>query len=276
MKPTLVVVTAILASAAASPTRADVLADFSSGATVTVGSATVDLGTGPRTSSGTSAVRKVPGSLDVTLSAADLGLALPITVHLRGALLRDGHIEYTIDDRYDPGVDLGAGERLQQLTGRLIMMATPVPGLATHTDGNAWLRLVGPGSLDATGTWGTLRVAVDRLELFGGVAQPPLAGFRDPSRTTICSGRERTTRILEVTLTDAARASGAAVELGSADHDAVHLPKHIIVRPGQRVARVTAHVGAGFVGTVAVTAAAGGIARPIELVVQPASACARR
>jgi hypothetical protein len=56
----------------------------------------------------------------------------------------------------------------------------------------------------------------------------------------------------------------------------VHLPKHIIVRPGQRVARVTAHVGAGFVGTVAVTAAAGGIARPIELVVQPASACARR
>ena len=154
MKPTLVVVTAILASAAASPTRADVLADFSSGATVTVGSATVDLGTGPRTSSGTRAVRKLPDSLDVTLSAADLGLALPITVHLRGALLRDGHIEYTIDDRYDPGVDLGAGERLQQLTGRLIMMATPVPGLATHADGNAWLRLVGPGSLDATGTWG--------------------------------------------------------------------------------------------------------------------------
>lgn len=84
-------------------------------------------------------------------------------MHLRGALLRDGHIEYTIDYCYDPGVDLGAGERLQQLTGRLIMMATLVPGLATHADGNAWLRLVGPG-LSTPPAPGTLRVAVDRLE----------------------------------------------------------------------------------------------------------------
>ncbi len=191
MKPTLVVVTAILASAAASPTRADVLADFRAGTTVTVGSATVDLGTGPRTSSGTRGLRKTPDSLDVTLSAADLGLALPITVHLRGTLLRDGHLEYTIDDRYDPGVDLGGGERLQQLTGRLVMMATPVPGLATHADGNAWLRLVGPGALDATGTWGTMRVAVDRLELFGGVARRHLRRVRQLRRRLLLARGRR-------------------------------------------------------------------------------------
>lgn len=121
MKPTLVVVTAILASAAASPTRADVLADF----------------------------------------------------------------------LYDPGVDLGGGERLQQLTGRLVMMATPVPGLATHADGNAWLRLVGPGALDATGTWGTMRVAVDRLELFGGVARRHLHRVRQLRRRLLLARGRR-------------------------------------------------------------------------------------
>ncbi len=276
MKPTPILVTILLATATASRARADVLSDFRAGSAVQLGSVAVDLGDGARTSSGSRALRKAPGSLDLTLAAADLGVALPITLHLRGAVLGDGHVEYTISQVFTPAVDLGGGQGLKQVTGRLVMHASPLPGLTVQDVGNARLRLVEPGRIVATGTFGTIAIAVDRLDLVGGVPQPPLAGLRDPSRTTICSDRVRTTRVLEVTLTGAARASGAAVQLISADRAGVHVPAFIVVRPGQRSARVTTHISPGYVGTVRVTAAVGGGTAPIDLVVRPRSACTTR
>lgn len=275
MKPSTLLLTSLLTVAAASTVRADAVADFRAGRAVAVDAATVDLGDGPRSSTGTPALAKTAGSLDVTLAAADLGVALPITLRLRGTSPRPGRVEFAINQAFNPAVDLGGGQVLKQITGRLVLTASPQPGSFAQPIGNARLRLAAPGRLTATGTFGTMAIAVEQLELVGGVPQPALAGFRDPSRTTICSDRVRTSRTLEVILASAATSTGAAVELSSANRAGVATPSAVVVRPGRRTSTVTVQIAPNFVGTVRLVGSAGAAVRSLNLTINPRSMCLR-
>lgn len=275
MKPIPLVLSSLLAVAAAAPARADLIADFRAGDAIALHAATVDPGGGPRHATRGRPQPKAVGSLDVALPASALGVALPITLHLRGAVLPDGRVEYTLDERFAPAIELGGGLTLTQVTGRLVLRARSLPGTAVHDVGNVRLLLDEPGALTAHGTWGQLAIAVGAFELVGGLAQPSLAGFADPGAAPPCSDRVVTRRTLEVTLTDAARGSGAVVAL-STPRAGVHLPGAVVVRPGRRTATVDAVIEPGFVGTVRLAAAAAGTVHLLALVVRPAVDCARR
>lgn len=279
MRPNAVLRTSLFISllvvATAATAEADAVADFRAGRAVAVDAATVDLGNGPRSSTGTAALVKTTGSLDVTLAAADLGIALPITLRLRGSTPSPGRIEFTINQAFSPAVDLGGGQALKQITGRLVLSASPQPGGFAQTIGNARLRLAAPGRLTATGTFGTMAIAVEQLELVGGIRQPAFTGFRDPSRTTICSDRVRTSRTLEVGLASNALGTGAAVELHSANRAGVAVPSAVVVRPGRRTGTVTVQIAPNFVGTVRLTASAGAVVRSLALTINPRSVCPR-
>ena len=268
---------ALLAVLAAGRTaRADAVGDFQAGGVLAVASATVDFGGGPKTSPGSGGIRKQAGTLDLVLQGADLGVDLPITLHLRGTVLRDRQIAYRIDETFAPALDLGGGTTLARLSGNLYLRAAPLPGTATHDVGNVALRLAGRSALTAEGTWGRLEIAIGQLELLGGVAQPPLAAFVDRSGATICSDRVATTHAFEVSLSGAALANGAVVELASPFGAGVHLPGGTVVRPGQRTASVAARIEPNFVGTVRLAAAAGGSVQALAVVVHPYGDCGRR
>ena len=279
MKPHPLHVAVLAVLAAGRTASADAVDDFQAGGVVAVASATVDFGRGPKTSTGSAGIRKVAGTLDLVLQASDLGVDLPITLHLRGTVLRDRQIAYTIDETFSPAVDLGDGTKLARLTGQFYVRAAPVPGTAKQDLGNVALRLDGQDSrsaLTAEGTWGRLAIAIGQLELLGGVAQPPLAAFVDAAGVTICSDRIATTHIFEVSLSGVATANGAVVELSSPFGAGVHLPGGIVVRAGNRSASVAARIEPNFVGTVRLAAAAGAAVQALAVVVHPHGDCGRR
>ena len=265
---------ALLATAGAA--HATPVDDFRTGTAVLVESATVDVGNGPRTTTGSGLITKQGGTFAFALRAADLGVELPITINLRGSVTAGGWILLDVDNAYSPPIDLGGGHLLSRVTGRLTMRALPRDGSERHDVGNVRLRLAAASSLVAYGDWGSVTIAINKLQLLGGVPQPPLASFVNPSTTLICSSREPTYHTLAVSLADLATASGASVELDSPQGAGVRVPNAIVVRPGTRTANVRARIEPGFVGRVRLTASAGGIERSLDIAVNPAGDCERR
>ena len=259
--------------ATARTTHADAVADFKTGTAVALTSATVDLTGGSRASSGSRVIEKRGGSLDFDIQASDLGVSLPITLHLRGRVLGGGSIAFDIDQAYSPRIELGGGHWLSRVTGRLYMLALPLPGTAKHSVGNVRLQIARASSVTAYGDWASMVIAIRRLDLLGGVAQPELDGFWDPNRTLLCSSKVAAKRTLSLSLADVATANGAVVQLKNPRDAGVRVPSGVRVRAGRRSATVTARIEPNFVGTVRLTAAAGGVARSIDVVVHPQADC---
>jgi hypothetical protein len=266
----------LLVMASAAVAHASPNDNFRLGTVVQVESATVDTGNGARTSTGSSRITKSGGSLDFTMRAADLGVELPISVDLRGSVLADGKIAFDIDDAYSPGVDLGGGQILSRVAGRITMRALPVLGIEPQDIGNVRLELAADSQLVAYGSWGSTTIAIGKLYLLGGIPQPALSTFTDPSTTRICSGRAPVYRQLRVLLTGAASATGASVELDELTDAGVHVPPTVVVRRGARTADLRARIEPGYVGRVRLTAAARGITRALDIDVRPAIECMSR
>lgn len=254
--------------------HADPVADFQAGAAVRLERATVDLGNGPRSSSGSDVIGRRAGALDLTLEAAHLGVDLPIALHLRGTALGGGVIEYAVDEAYAPAVELGAGQTLAGVTGHLYLRAVPLGGGEAHEVGNVRLRIARASALVAHGSFGSLTIPVTELDVQGGIPQPPLHAF--DAGATICAARTATDHVLTVALIGDATASGAWVALRGPRGAAVRMPAAVLVRAGARTAAVPVRVDAGYSGTVRLTASAGGVRRALDLVVHPRSACERR
>jgi hypothetical protein len=265
----------LLLAAAANTAHADAVTDFKTGAAVKISTATVDLGDGPRSSSGSSVLAKRAGTLDFDLQASDLGAKVPIRVHLRGTAGSAGRIDYSIDQTFSPRVDLGGGHWLASVTGRLSMLALPLPGRTKQDVGDVRLAIAGPSSLVAYTDFGKITIAITKLDVLGGVVQPPLDTFADPNRTLVCSDKVATTRLLAVSLSSVARGTGAAVELKGPRDAGVRVPSGVVVHTGSRSTTLHAHIEPNFVGTVRLTATAGGIARSLDVVVHPRGDCAR-
>jgi hypothetical protein len=273
-KPLYLLSLALLAAAPAA--HADPVADFQTGTAVFVETATVDLGNGPRTSTGSGAFTKRERSLDLVVKASSFGVELPINLHLRGTSLRDGTIQYVVEDSYDPAVELGAGHYVKGVSGGVVMRAVPLQGTERPAVGNVRLVLAKAGSLVARTDLGEVPISIDQLAIQGGVVQPPLAGLKDATGTTICSDRVVTYHDFSVALADLATASGAVVDLGVPRGAGVHVPTGVGVRAGRQSATVTARIDPDFVGRVRLTAAAGGVALALDVDVHPSGDCARR
>ena len=265
----------LILAATAGAARADATADFMAGTTVKLRRATVDLGNGSRSSSGSVAIRKESGTLDFDIHASDLGVPVPIVIRLRGTALGHGWIEYAVDDAYSPPVELGGKQTVSSISGRIYMLAAPLPGTTRQDIGNVVLTLAEGSKLEAKGSFGALGISITRLDFLGGVVQPALSGFSDLTRTPICSAAVPTDHRFAVTLADVARAGGAVVELTSPPAG-VRFASATAVRAGSRSATVTARIDAKFVGTVHVTAASGGVARSLDVVVRSPSSCLTR
>jgi hypothetical protein len=256
---------------AARSAHADAIGDFKTGTTVAVQMATVDIGDGPR-STGGAAVYKPSGTLDFALSAADLGMNAPVTIHLRGYAGRNGLIAFVVDDTY-ASIILGPGYTLTRITGLVQMEATRVPGTAMPRVGNVRLRVL-PGSyLNTYGTWGMQTLAITSTSFIGGVTQPALDAFVHTGDHLLCSDTVATTQTFALWLTDVAQRGGAAVDLVAPLGGRFDLPTTAIVPTGRRSMTVTAKIAPNFVGSVRLTAAAGGEQRSLDLVVRPRSDC---
>ena len=260
----------------ARPAHADAVADFKTGTTVVLRAASVDLGKGELSSSGSGPIRKSAGTLDFSVEASDLGVPLPITIRLRGSSLGGGWILYTVDESYSPTLDLGGGHSLSRVTGRVYAIGNPLPGTNREQLGNVKLTLAASSYLDARGDWGTLRIAIKQLELIGGVPQPSLDAFADTGGLICSDDRVATEHAFSVSLSGVAQANGATVQLVSPRADGVRLPSALIVPAGHRSNRIGARIAPGFVGTVRLSAAAGGVTRSLEVSVHPHGDCALR
>jgi hypothetical protein len=273
-KPLYLLPLALLAAAPAA--HADPVADFETGTAAFVETATVDLGNGPRTSTGSGALTKRERSLDLVVKASDFGVELPISLHLRGTSLRDGTIQYVVEESYEPAVKLGAGHSLKGVSGRMVMRAVPLQGTERPAVGNIRLILAKASSLVARTDLGEVAIAIDQLAIQGGVVQPPLADLKDATGTSICSDRVATYHDFTVALADLATASSAVVDLGVPRGAGVHVPIGVGVRAGRQSATVTARIDPDFVGRVRLTAAAGGVERALDIAVRPSGECPRR
>ncbi len=238
-----------------------------------VGLATIDL-SGSRSVTNVN-LSKRPGSLDFDAPASAIGLQVPVTLHLRGTALRDGWIHYTIAESYSPPVNIGAGHSISSIAASFDAQAMPLPATTRQTHGNVVLSAFGRNTVTARLEFGTLSVPLTRLAIVGGIVQPALYSFVDPSRTTICSSRISTTHAFSINLADLARGNGATVALTAPSTGGVHVPAGITVGAGQRSVTLNARIDANFVGTVRLTATAGGIARSLGVVVHPSIDCLR-
>jgi hypothetical protein len=259
---------------AASPAHADPVKDFKTGTAAKVAAATVIVGAGARTSTGGATFTKSADSLDFELKASDFGVSLPLTLRMRGTARGAGLIEYNVDQTYSPSVQLGEGHYVSRVTGRVHLRARPLPGLLTHDVGNTSLAIAQASSLVAYGDFGTLTIAIKELDVLGGVKQPPLERISDTTSRVICSDRVATYHAFSVLLANVAKGTGAVVDLSTPRRAGVRMPPSIVVPTGQRSRTVDARIEPNFVGTVRVTASAGGTARSLDVVVRPRASCA--
>ena len=73
---------------------------------------------------GSAVIAKKAGTLDFAIQAADLGVKLPVTVHLHGRAISADMIDYAIAESY-PKIDLGGGHYLEGLDGHVYVLALP-------------------------------------------------------------------------------------------------------------------------------------------------------
>jgi hypothetical protein len=260
-----------LTLAAALPAHADPITDFKNGTSLYLRSATVSLDSESARSVGAVLIRKSAGTLDITFKASDLGLPVPVTVRARGAVSRS-RIVFTIDETYSPRIDLGMGNYLSRLTGQLTATPTWDPGAPTANHGNVKLDLLDSSFVTAAGSWGSKRISINDTHFAAGVVQPRLAAFA-PDTARICSDREDTMQAFTVRLAAAARTGGAPVELQSF-HNAIRVPRFVIVPTGRQTVTLQGRIKRGFAGTVRLAAASGGVRQPIDVVVHAQQDCA--
>jgi hypothetical protein len=263
----------LLLLAGVATAHADPVADFKAGTGALVRKATVSVG-GSFTSTNI-AVQKKSGTLDFELRAADLGVDLPITIDLLASSVGNGRIHYVVDKTYSPALDLGDGHWMSSVTGAVDVVALPLAGEDSTREHNARLTAVGKNYVEARGDWGVLQIPLSRLEIRGGVPQPPLESFSDTGRTRICSDRAATSHSFAVSLAGLAQVNGATVLLDSTQGAGVMVPSGVSVPKGRRSVVFPARIAASFAGTVRLTAAAGGVSRSLTVSVFPPGLCGR-
>ncbi len=282
--------TLVLASAGAAamlasrPSHADSVTDVANGTSIFVQYAHAILDGNSYRTAGI-VVAKPAGTLNFPLPASAIGLNLPITLHLSGTSIGGNIIQFTFNDAFSDVDITGNGDLLTGASGVLLVIASPLAGAQsaicnnTSCPGDVSLELVG-ATVTATGTWGSEPVTLESARGVGGVPRARMNGLVAPTTSTdshgtvypFCSATNATTPgDLVVALTGVAPSGGTRVDL-TAPHG-FGLPTSIIVPQGLTSYDVPFTVPVNFVGSIELTAAAGGAVSSAELVVDPAIDC---
>ena len=261
--------------------RADVTSDFQNGSSIFIVHSRVRTGSVATRRTGTR-IPKPAGALSFTVDVADLGVDLPIEVHLEGKSRGGGLIEFTFDDAY-PEVDItGRGDMLlTRATGSVLVRLATMRGADAPTchgidcGGNVYVNVVS-GSATAYGSWGSTTFTIDEAFGVGGVPRPRLGQLTPPPPTRnsqgtytlpLCSSSTPTIARFGIWLGAPAPEGGARIDVTTPS------PSTLRLAAGARSTVVGVKVPASFVGTLRVTAAAGGSVQSHDLVVRPASEC---
>lgn len=214
-------------------------------------------------------VSKAPGSLDVWVPLTAFGLAHGDVVRLSGTQ-SGSQLRWSFDHRLSSDYVQGT-VHVQRVRGTLVLEASRIPS-RTPCGGSACarnvrLRLAPGSSVEASG-WNVIEglgnftkgVEVATFTASAGVAQPVLQSLTVDLPRSRCASPVWTTLTGVVTLSGPAASDGATVALRSTDPSAVWVPA-VRVRAGERSARFTGLLRAGFSSTAQVTAVAGGVSR---------------
>lgn len=257
----------------ASPVHADPVSDFSFGTILYLRSATANLD-GQATSTGGLSLSKPANTLNFSVAASAVGLALPITLHFVGVPLGGGIVSYSFNEVFSPGVDVdGDGHLLTAATGTFLAQFTAVPGKQAAL-GNVLITVLPIVSfINATGAWGTKTIFIQNASFYGGFLPASLNSFVLSKADPICSDTTPVQVPVAVSLNNPAPPVGQVVSLTSAYHQGLSLPANVILSPGQTSRVFNATVAPNFAGVVHTTAAAGGSIGSIDIEVKEHRAC---
>jgi hypothetical protein len=243
---------------ATSPAHADPISDFRFGTTLYLRSATANL-EGNRTATGGIPLSKPANTLNFNVTAASIGLSLPITLHLTGTPVGGDLVRYTFNETFSPAIDIdGHGHLLTSATGNVYAKFSAVPGLQTAI-GNVLIESVpGISFINATGDWGTKTIFIEGASFYGGFLPATLKSFVQSDWDPVCSDTVPVQVPLAVNLNNPAPPTGQWVFLTSAYHLGLSVPAIVVISPGKTSKVFNATVAPNFHGTVHLTAAAGG------------------
>lgn len=242
----------------ASSALADPVSDFSFGTTLYLRSATANLD-GNLTATGGISLTKPANTLNFSLSASDIGLALPITLHFVGNPIGNNVVQYSFNEVFSPGVDIdGNGHLLTAASGFIFAQFSAVPGLQSAI-GNVVIDVMpGASLINATGDWGTKAILIQNASFYGGFLPASLKSFVLSKADPICSDTAPVEVALAVNLNNPAPPTGQWVFLTSAYHQGLAVPPIVVIQPGKTSKVFNATVAPNFVGIVHTTAMAGG------------------
>jgi hypothetical protein len=225
-------------------------------------------------------IRKRAGTLDVELSARELGIDYDATIALRGRSLGAGRVEWTFDHRFTPALDLG-GIRVGQVTGTLIGRIQPrygtTPSDALPSSYSVNLESAPGGSIVIRGEaryevlgitgWHGFERTVDRFSfrVASGKPQPQLSSVQMLlPRDGICSSWGDRPVMGAAVLAGTAPAGGTWIDVfTSVPSRFPH--QRVLVPAGSRLATFRLTVPRAFSGTIMVGAASGGARQGAEL-----------
>jgi hypothetical protein len=220
---------------------------------------------------------KPAGTLTFDIPASALGIPITgLSLHAMGAPVGNGKILFTTSNTYNPPVALPDGSTLSSEYGTFTMQTWSIDGAkpgcgAPVCSGGTGYQLIG-GTMIVTGSFGVNAVTLDKVHGVGGVPRAQLGGFKAPPPLPFCSDTVETRARMKVVLASPAPAGGSRVDLTSSN-TSLRFPHSLVVPQGRDTTSVDIGVPAGFTGTFAMRAAAGGVTRTATLAVNAASAC---
>jgi hypothetical protein len=223
-------------------------------------------------STGSWVLPKLPGTLDLWVPLATVGLAHPQVVHLVGH--QSGTtLTWTFDETLAP--DLVSGStHIQRVWGQIVAQAQLIPG-ATPCAGASCAADVqltpGPGSSiqvsgcadTFVGCWGFSKsISVAGFLALAGLPRPQLTSLVVDLPASGCSSAGEVHAPGTVQIAAPAPASGAVVTVWSTDPVGVQVAS-VTIAAGHQTGSFTARVAPNYVGSARVTAAAGGFSQSV-------------
>lgn len=213
---------------------------------------------------------KAPGSLTISVSLADLGLAGSTQViTLTGTQVDPSTIAWDVDQQLDPPIAIGIGSYADRLSGRIFTKIQQGSGEAAANCTRPPCRRnltfgLAPGSgITLRGHSGSLTWTkpVNLLEVngVGGLEQPTLGGM-SVGASTVCARTAGPTPVsVSAWLNAAVTAGSTVIDFSASNPSMLVLPKRINLLSGSSRVNLDAYVQPGVAGQVTLTATSNGV-----------------
>jgi hypothetical protein len=283
---------ALLALGLAQSALASDISDFQAGRDVYVNALVVEFD-GKTYASAAHQLPKAPGSLSITVAAADLGLAgSSQRITLTGTQERgSSNITWSIDQRFQPPIFVGGNSYIDTISGRISTKTGLGSGKAlAHCERppcrrNTTFELAPGSELSLSGhsehatdyfPW-TKPVRLLEMKGVGGLPQPVLAGMNVEER--VCAQARQNTPLSVSAWLDASVTAGSTViDFSSSNPSKISLPRRIGLSSGSARTTFDAYIHAGVSGRVTLSASSNGVkqSRTVTILSPEDPACQSR